>query len=107
MEPIHCEWCQQVTRKIGDCGYCRDCCQARCTHRGCSCFPPESSESGRWQIRAREMARALHRLAPLDDQDALILLEGAVEEGWLTDSEVGLSSRARACAMALQPHRAS
>jgi len=60
-------------------------------------FDPKSTDLERWQIRGRELARALHRAARLDDQDVLILLGGAVEEGWVRESEVGLSRRARAC----------
>jgi hypothetical protein len=95
---VHCDWCHEPTWDIGDCGYCRNCCQSRCTHKDCDCFTLESNPSERWQIRGRELARALHRLAPADDQDALILLQGTVEEGWVTEAEVGLSTRARACA---------
>jgi hypothetical protein len=69
--------------------------------KDCQCSTPESTPSERWQIRGRQMARALHRLAPPDDQDTLLLLEGAVEEGWVTDTEVGLSSRAQACTVTL------
>lgn len=75
------------------------------THNDCDRFSPETIPSERWQIRGRELARALHRLAPLDDQDALLLLEGAIEEGWVTDTDVGLSSRARACAVRPEPQR--
>ncbi len=108
---VHCEWCQQPRREIGDCGYCRNCCESRCTHKGCKCFAPETPERGlgrggaseRWQIRGRELTRALHRLATPDDRHALTLLQGAVTEGWVTEAEVGLSTRTRACA----PHGAS
>lgn len=102
MERIHCEWCQRPIREIGDCGYCRNCCEARCTHKNCDCFAsevPDRDTSQRWQIRGREMARAVHRLAPHNDQDALLLLEGALDEGWITAAEVDLSIRARACAI--------
>ncbi|MFI5398308.1 MAG: hypothetical protein ACHQ9S_22455 [Candidatus Binatia bacterium] len=56
------------------------------------------ASSQRWQIRGRELTRALHRLAALDDRDALALLQGAVAEGWVTEPEVSLSTRVRACA---------
>lgn len=98
---VHCDWCHEPTWDIGDCGYCRKCCQSRCTHKGCECFALEASDgdaSQRWQTRGREMARALHRLAALDDRDALALLKGAVTEGWVTEAEVGLCRRASACA---------
>jgi hypothetical protein len=68
------------------------------TNNGSDNFAPQSIAAERCQIRGRQMARALHRVAPTDDRDALLLLQGAVEEGWVTDMEVGLSTRARACA---------
>jgi hypothetical protein len=40
---LHCARCQQPTRDIGDCGYCRDCCESRCTHKNCDCFAPDPS----------------------------------------------------------------
>jgi hypothetical protein len=39
--PMTCERCQQPTTRIGDCGYCRDCCAAWCTHTSCACFGEE------------------------------------------------------------------
>lgn len=41
MAVVQCDWCQQVALEIGDCGYCRDCCESRCTHKGYDCFAPE------------------------------------------------------------------
>lgn len=42
MPIVHCEWCQEAAREIGDCGDWRVCCESRCTHEQCDCFTPES-----------------------------------------------------------------
>lgn len=100
MKPIHCDWCQRATREIGDCGYCRDCGENRCRHKGCQCFAPEAPNgdtSQRWQIRGRAMARFIDELAPLNDATALGFLRGAVEEGWVTEAQVSIPGRAAAC----------
>lgn len=57
-------------------------------------LPPASE---RWQIRGREMALLIHRLAPFHDVDALALLQGAVEEGWVTETQVNIGTRAAGC----------
>jgi len=44
-EQIHCEWCQEPTAEIGDCGYCHHCCESRCTHTGCDCFAEAAASS--------------------------------------------------------------
>jgi hypothetical protein len=57
--------------------------------------PPANSQ--RWQIRGREMALYIHRLAPFHDVDALGLLRGATEEGWVTEAQVNIARRTEAC----------
>jgi len=42
MPVVYCEWCREAAREIGDCGYCRVCCESQCTHEQCECFTPES-----------------------------------------------------------------
>ena len=40
MPVVHCKWCQEAC-EIGDCGYCRVCCENRCTHEHRDCSTPE------------------------------------------------------------------
>jgi hypothetical protein len=40
MPVVSCARCQEA-RGIGDCGYCRVCCENRCTHEHRDCFTPE------------------------------------------------------------------
>lgn len=94
----------RVRKRLRRCGYDLDASITYSAAQIAALFEPLSergvklSACQRWQIRGRELTRALHRLAPPDDQDALALLQGAVTEGWVTEAEVGLSTRVRTCA---------